>query len=92
MQLVSLILAIEGFVFGLGAAYYWWQASLIIPTPISVKLGHPMPVVVEAAHMEWICAVLEASTKSGKLNSVAAYLTAWAVGLSAASSVTTMLH
>jgi len=84
MRSVAIVLAIIGFILGLFAAWYWFLASQIDPTPV---WGDREPVDQLDSQAGWIVGMLEASSKSARFNRRAAALTAVAVALTTGSGV-----
>ena len=70
---------------GLAAAYFWYKASKVVATPIHAKPGGSGFEPVIGSESQWIVALLEAAEESGRLNTVAARLTAMSVFLTTLS-------
>ena len=82
MRVLTIILAVLAFGYGLRAAYLWYQSSLIAPEPEGYE-----PVDNHLRNMWWQSAQIKAANQSAALNGRAAKWTASAVALSAASAV-----
>ena len=68
------------------AAWFWYCASKVIPTPTWARGDMPFePVIPELAQDGWIVGLLEAASESARLNKIAALWTAASVLLSALS-------
>ncbi|NPT58687.1 hypothetical protein [Paraburkholderia elongata] len=80
-------LAMSGLGFGLAAAWYWGKSTRVPVDPLNGDPNAIMPVVPELAQQAWRAAQFRANQEVGRLNTVAAILTAVAVLLSTASSV-----
>ena len=70
---------------GLAAAYFWYKASKVVVTPNYAKPGGSGFEPVNGSEGQWIAALLEAAQESGRLNIVAARLTAISVFLTTLS-------
>jgi|ERR1700722_16154153 hypothetical protein len=70
----AVLAALLALVFGLRAAWLWYQSSLVKPEPEG-----PEPVVAEIRNMWWQSAQIEAADRSAELNGRAAKWTAAAV-------------
>ncbi|CAE6843923.1 hypothetical protein R69658_06851 [Paraburkholderia aspalathi] len=90
MKLAAFALAMSGLGFGLAAARYWWKSTRVPVDPLDGNPNAIMPVVPELAQQAWWAAQFRANQEIGRLNTVAAILTAVAVVLSTASSVIAM--
>lgn len=88
---IALWLAIGGLIFGLIAAWYWLRSTRVPIDPLNGDPNAIMPVMPELGQSAWLAAQLRANQEVGRLNTIAASLTAIAVVLSAASSVAGML-
>ncbi|MGJ4888855.1 hypothetical protein ACQR1Y_11705 [Bradyrhizobium sp. HKCCYLRH3099] len=84
LTLGSIALSALALVTGLIAAWRWYEASQIQPTPN----WRVEPVIPALKQMSWDAATLEAFQKAGELNARAALWTAASVALSALSSIT----
>lgn len=95
-NLPGIVMALAALYVGIRAALIWKNASAV-PTDPGWRTGPPIgesdtlrpsePLDPVQAQMDWIVAIMEANAKSAALNRRAAIWTAWAVGLSVASSV-----
>lgn len=88
---VALGLAAGSLIFGLIAAWYWLRSTRVPIDPLDGNPNAIMPVVPELDRLTWLAAQLRANREVGRLNAIAASLTAIAVVLSTASSVIGML-
>jgi len=86
-KLAAFALAMSGLGFGLAAAWYWRKSTRVPIDPLDGDPNAIMPVVPELAQQAWWAAQFRANQEIGRLNTVAAILTAIAVVLSTASSV-----
>ncbi|MCX4151770.1 MULTISPECIES: hypothetical protein [Paraburkholderia] len=84
---IASALAIGGLVVGLVAAWYWRESTRVPIDPLDGDPNAIMPVVPELEHQAWWAAQFRANQEAGRLNTIAAMLTAVAVVLSTASSV-----
>jgi hypothetical protein len=87
MKTVSATLAIVGFVIGLMASWYWLKSSQITTVPV---WGEREPLDQTFANAGLIAGVLQANAESGRLNMIAAKLTAAAVLLSTGGSLASL--
>jgi hypothetical protein len=83
---VSIGLAVCSVIFGLIAAFYWYQSSIVKPDP-GWSVENPEPVVPEIKHMVWNSAILTAVTTAADLSKIAAIWTALSVALGGAASI-----
>lgn len=83
-------LATLGLLFGLGAAWYWFQSTRVPIDPLNGDPNAIMSVEPELMQQDWLVAQLNANQEVGRLNTIAAILTAVAVVLSTASSFVSM--
>jgi hypothetical protein len=83
---IGIGLAVCSLVFGLIAAYYWYQSSIVKADP-GWTSQNPEPVVPEIRQMVWNSAILKAIQISSDLNKTAAIWTALSVGLGGLSSI-----
>lgn len=83
MRLLTIVLALSGFVVGLFASLDWFRASRIDAVPIWVAREPVDPIQSQAG---WIAGILTAASESSRLNRRAALLTGVAVILTTASS------
>ncbi|WP_247570115.1 hypothetical protein ACQZ3V_01950 [Ralstonia pseudosolanacearum] len=88
---IALWLAIGGLVFGLIAAWYWFRSTRVPIDPLNGNPNAIMPVEPAVERLAWLAAQFRANQEVGRLNTIAASLTAVAVVLSTASSVVGML-
>lgn len=88
---VALWLAVAGLVFGLVAAWYWFRSTRVPIDPLNGNPNAIMPVEPAVERLAWLAAQFRANQEVGRLNTIAASLTAVAVVLSTASSVVGML-
>lgn len=88
---VALGLAAGSLVFGLIAAWYWLKSTWVPIDPLDGDPNAIMPVVPELDQLTWLVAQFRANHEVGRLNAIAASLTAVAIVLSTASSVIGML-
>lgn len=84
MRSLSILLAIAGFSVGLAAAYYWWLASRVETKPAWYGVE---PVDRVQSQSGWIVGLLDAASRSAKLNQKAAVLTGIAILLSTGSGI-----
>jgi hypothetical protein len=82
MKGIAVIAALLALVFGLRAAWPWYQSSLVKPEPQG-----PEPVVAEIRNMWWQSAQIDAAARSAELNGRAAKWTAAAVVVGAIANV-----
>ncbi len=95
-DVLSIVTAIAALFVGIRAALIWKAASAV-PTDPGWRTGPPIdendaskpiePLDPVQAQMDWIVAIMKANAGSADLNRKAAIWTAWAVGLSVASSL-----
>lgn len=85
MRLLTLVLALSGFVVGLLASLDWFRASQINVEPL---WGNREPVDPILSQAGWIAGMLSAASESGRLNRSAALLTGVAVILTTGSGST----
>jgi hypothetical protein len=90
MRELAISLTVLGFFTGVGAVVAWWRASKITPDP-DWRNGMA-PVVQELEQLGWNVAFSKAFQQSGKLNQIAAILTAVAVLFSTAASLISLLQ
>lgn len=88
---IALGFAMGGLVFGLVAAWYWYRSTRVAIDPLNDDPDAIMPVVPELEQLAWLAAQFRANQEVGRLNTIAATLTAVAVVFSTASSVIGML-
>ena len=88
---VAFWLAVGGLVFGLIAAWYWFKSTRVPIDPLNGDPNAIMPVVPELEQLTWLAAQFRANQEVGRLNTIAASLTAIAVVFSTASSVVGLL-
>jgi hypothetical protein len=87
LKIASIALSLLGLVFGLIAAYYWFAASRVVITPIGrMESGDP-----QLNTMGWVVANMDAFSRSGALNKLAAVWTAATVLVSTFASVCSTL-
>lgn len=83
MKVIAVVCAVVSFGTGLAAAFYWYRASKIGVSPgWNVEPGE-----AERNIMGWVSGCMIAITASGKLNTIAALLTAVSVGFGAISNL-----
>lgn len=87
MKLAAFALAVSGLGFGLAASWYWRKSTRVPVDPLDGDPNAIMQVVPELAQQAWWAAQFRANQEIGRLNTVAAILTAVAMVLSTASSV-----
>ncbi|SEE86403.1 hypothetical protein SAMN05444161_7515 [Rhizobiales bacterium GAS191] len=80
---LEVLAAISGFI----AAWYWYQASRVNPSPWSEDNPAPATMNPIVGSMMWTGATADAIKKSGELNSKASIWTALAVGLGAIATL-----
>ncbi|WP_217916496.1 MULTISPECIES: hypothetical protein [unclassified Duganella] len=85
MRLLTVALALSGFVVGLLASLDWFRASQIDVEPV---WGDREPVDQVLSQAGWIAGILTAASESGRLNRRAALLTGVAVILTTGSGLT----
>lgn len=88
---VAFWLAVSGLVFGLIAAWFWFRSTRVPIDPLDGDPNAMMPVETELAQLTWLAAQFRANQEVGRLNTIAASLTAIAVVFSTASSVVGIL-
>lgn len=76
MRLITLALALSGFIVGILASLDWFRASRIGVEPV---WGNREPVDPVLSQAGWIAGILNAASESGRLNRRAAFLTGVAV-------------
>jgi hypothetical protein len=80
-------MAIAAFMFGLAAAWYWWKSSSIEAEPLYPEVLTQNSTDLLLWQTMQLGGLLEAGKESARLNRIAAWLTAIAVALSAASTL-----
>jgi hypothetical protein len=85
MRLLTILLALSGFLIGLRASFDWFRASQIDAIPV---WGDREPVDPTQSQAGWIAGILTAASESGRLNRRAALFTGVAVMLTTASGLT----
>jgi hypothetical protein len=78
MKVFIVLFALAAFAAGLVAAYFWYRASTVEIIPTYAKPGGSGFEPVENKDAHWIVGQLEATKESGRLNKIAAILTALA--------------
>ena len=76
MRLLTILLALSGFVVGLMASLDWFRASRIDTVPV---WGSREPIDPIQSQAGWIAGILTAASESSRLNRRAAFLTGVAV-------------
>jgi len=84
MRLLTILLALGGFVVGLMASLDWFRASRIDAVPVWGGIEPIDPIQSQAG---WIAGILTAASESGRLNRRAAFLTGVAVMLTTGSGL-----
>jgi hypothetical protein len=79
--------AVGGLGFGLAAAWYWGKSTQIPVDPLNGDPNAIMPVLPELEQLAWLAAQVRANREIGRLNRIAAQLTALAIVLSTASTL-----
>lgn len=82
MKNLVLVLAFASLLSGLASAYYWWASSKVEPY-LDSEIEPPL---FEMKQLAWTAAFIRASQCSGKLNKIAAQLTAISVLFGSASN------
>jgi hypothetical protein len=82
MRLMTILLALSGFIVGVMASLDWFRASRIDAVPV---WGTGEPVDPIQSQAGWIAGILNAALESGRLNRRAALLTGIAVMLTTSS-------
>ncbi|WP_413708439.1 hypothetical protein [Ralstonia sp. Ralssp110] len=91
MKGIAIELAIWGLLFGLAAAWYWSKSTRVPIDPLDGEPNAIVPVVPELAQLAWWAAQFRANREISRMNTIAARLTAMAVGSSTASTVIGLL-
>lgn len=87
MRLLTILLALSGFVVGLMASADWFRASRIDPVPV---WGSREPIDPIHSQAGWIAGILAAASESGRLNRRAAFLTGIAVMMTTGSGLASL--
>ena len=85
--LATVACAVSGLVFGLASAWYWRKSAAVPVDPLNEDPTAVMPAMPELEHLAWLAAQLRANQEVGRLNKIAAKLTAAAIVLSTASTL-----